>query len=284
MFGSDTKHFFIFDTKLKYINNEEKMSNKNIIYTRNYIDTVNTISPITSQFIFENKDGQVKLRGNNESGNCLFLLNAPKENLNFTGDEDNESKLCFLDFTKFFKLYKEFDKPNDDKTKEEHAVLDIEINDNTNEAVVMNVKSNKSPCNFKYRLANTDVIKKPIIKENPKLPEFVASINLSKEMVNVIMHRISMIDANYVTFELNEKTCKFIGKNNITNQEYSEEIALDTEVDKPLKVTIKAEAFTLLPTADYLVNFSEQFLTRFEQQRADGIDLTLFLTAVKSEN
>ena len=226
------------------------MSNKNIIYTRNYIDTVNTISPITSQFIFENKDGQVKLRGNNESGNCLFLLNAPKENLNFTGDEDNESKLCFLDFTKFFKLYKEFDKPNDDKTKEEHAVLDIEVNDNLNEAVVMNVKSNKSPCNFKYRLANTDVIKKPIIKENPKLPEFVASINLSKEMVNVIMHRISMIDANYVTFELNEKTCKFIGKNNITNQEYSEEIALDTEVDKPLKVTIKAEAFTLLPRVD----------------------------------
>ena len=260
------------------------MSNKNIIYTRNYIDTVNTISPITSQFIFENKDGQVKLRGNNESGNCLFLLNAPKENLNFTGDEDNESKLCFLDFTKFFKLYKEFDKPNDDKAKEEHAVLDIEINDDRNEAVVMNVKSNKSPCNFKYRLANTDVIKKPIIKENPKLPEFVASINLSKEMVNVIMHRISMIDANYVTFELNEKTCKFIGKNNITNQEYSEEIALDTEVDKPLKVTIKAEAFTLLPTADYSVNFSEQFLTRFEQQRADGINLTLFLTAVKSEN
>ena len=32
------------------------MSNTNIIYTRNYIDTVNTISPITSQFIFENKE------------------------------------------------------------------------------------------------------------------------------------------------------------------------------------------------------------------------------------
>lgn len=49
-------NIFIFDIKLKYINNEEKMSNKNIIYTRNYIDTVNTISPITSQFIFENKE------------------------------------------------------------------------------------------------------------------------------------------------------------------------------------------------------------------------------------
>lgn len=92
------------------------------------------------------RNGQVKLRGNNESGNCLFLLNAPKENLNFTGDSDDESKLCFLDFTKFFKLYKEFDKPSDDKAKEEHAVLDIEINDNTNEAVIMNVKSNKDSC------------------------------------------------------------------------------------------------------------------------------------------
>ena len=41
--------------KLKH-KQEEKMSNKNIIYTRNYIDAVNTISPITSQFIFENKE------------------------------------------------------------------------------------------------------------------------------------------------------------------------------------------------------------------------------------
>lgn len=37
------------------------MSNKNIIYTRNYIDTVNTISPITSQFIFENKERKGKV-------------------------------------------------------------------------------------------------------------------------------------------------------------------------------------------------------------------------------
>ena len=48
-------NIFIFNTKLKH-KQEEKMSNKNIIYTRNYIDTVNTISPITSQFIFENKE------------------------------------------------------------------------------------------------------------------------------------------------------------------------------------------------------------------------------------
>lgn len=260
------------------------MKNKNINYTRNYIETVNTITPITSQLIFVNKEGQVKVRGNNESGNCLFLLNAPKENLDFIGDEETESKLCFLDFTKFFKLFKEFDKPNDDKSKDEHAVMNIDINEETNEAVIMNIKSNKNPCNFKYRLANTDVIKKPMIKENPQLPEFIASINLSKEMVNVIMHRISMIEANYVTFELNEKTCKFIGKNNITNQEYSEEIILDTEVDKPVKATIKADAFKLLPVASYFVNFSEQHLIRFEQQRADGIDLTLFMTAVKSEN
>lgn len=259
------------------------MNNKNIVYNKNYIETVNTITPITSQFIFENKEGKVKLRGNNESGNCLFLLNAPKENFDFTGD-DTETNLCFLDYTKFYKLYKEFDNPNDDTAKNEQAVLDIEINENTNEAVIMNIKSNMTKCNFKYRLANTDVIKKPIIKENPKLPTFVASINLSKSMVDILMHRISMIDANYVTFELNEKNCKFIGKNNMTMQEYSEDIKLDTEVDNPIKVTIKADAFKLLPTADYAINFSEQHLIRFEQQRTDGIDLTLFMTTIKGEN
>ena len=121
------------------------MNNKNIVYNKNYIETVNTITPITSQFIFENKEGKVKLRGNNESGNCLFLLNAPKENFDFTGD-DTESNLCFLDYTKFYKLYKEFDNPNDDATKNEQAVLDIEINEDTNEAVIMDIKSNKTKC------------------------------------------------------------------------------------------------------------------------------------------
>lgn len=257
--------------------------NKNINYNKNYIETVNTITPIVAQFIFENKEGMVKLRGNNDSGNCLFILNAPKENFDFTGD-DTESKLCFLDYTKFYKLYKEFDNPNDDAALDEKAVLDIQINDETNEAVIMDVKSSKTKCNFKYRLASDSVIKKPIIKENPKLPEFVASINLSKDMVDVLMHRISMVDANYVSFELGGKNCKFTGKNNVTMQEYSEDISLDTEVDSPVKVTLKADAFKLLPTADYAVNFSEQHLIRFEQQRTDGIDLTLFMTTIKGEN
>ena len=181
-------------------------------------------------------------------------------------------------------MYKEFDNPNEDAAKDEKAVLEIQINDETNEAVMMDVKSNKTKCSFKYRLASDSVIKKPIIKENPKLPEFVASINLSKDMVDVLMHRISMVDANYVSFELEGKNCKFTGKNNVTMQEYSEDISLDTEVDSPVKVTLKADAFKLLPTADYAVNFSEQHLIRFEQQRTDGIDLTLFMTTIKGEN
>lgn len=257
------------------------MIKKNVKYTNNYFETVNTLSPINVQFMFEKKDGQVKLRGNNDSGNCLFILKAPKDNFDFAEDKD-ESTLCMLDYTKFYKFYKEFDNVDEkDNNNSEQAVLDVAVNENTDEPVLMDISSNKTKCNFKYCLANTDVIKKPIIKENPKMPEFVTSIKLSKDVVNLLMHRIGMVDANFINFTLNGDICTFTGKNNVTMQEYSENIKLETPVDKTINVIVKADAFKLLPTADYDVYFSEQHLIKYEQKRDDELDLTLFMTTVK---
>lgn len=161
---------------------------KEMNYKLSFINVVDSLSKINPQLMFKHKDGKIKLRANNASKNCLYLMDAPESYFGFDGE-----CLCMIDYKKFKGFFDVFNNISSDEKKSEETLISVEY-DGDNEPIQMNLKSSKRSAAFNYRLANKDVIMKPVIKENPEMPPFVASkLNLSTAQMKEINEMISLL-------------------------------------------------------------------------------------------
>lgn len=241
-------------------------------YELSFIDTINQLSGINSQLMFEHKDGKIKVRANTPSKTILYYLNAPESYFNFKG-----TNLCMIDYKEFVKYFKTFNKPSKDASENEVPELFVEPDVN-GEPLNMVIKSSKNDAQLTYRLCDADVIQKPTIPETPSLPPFSnATLHLTEKQMKQISEMITLISPENIKFKVDGDKCTIRLFNKMSNNKFEQVYKLSESVESKFTLDVAIAGYNLLPCVEYNISFSDLGLLKYTPVRSDDIDLVVYL-------
>lgn len=245
---------------------------KQMNYDSKFIDLMTELAAINPQLIFKQADGKISVKAIEKTEKSIcYLLDAPKDAFSF----ESES-LAMIDFTRFISYFNTFNKVNKDEKLCDTPILSVEYSDDGEEARIMHINSTKQKCSFKHRLADEDAIVKPNFNRI-KFASVDASLKISDEQLANLVAMKKLTDADRIKWSFHDSVCTLTLYNTRTTDTYETDIDLTQAVETPFEYSTLAKGLPMIPTGSYTVEVSKTGIMSFKQERADGIDLILYL-------
>jgi len=243
-------------------------------YDSKFISLMTELAAINPTLIFrKNADGDkvtVKAIEQQDKSIC-YILDADKAVFDF----ESES-LAMLDFNRFISYFNTFNKANKDENLSDTPILSVEYSDDGQEARIMHINSSKQKCSFKHRLADEDAIVKPSFNRI-KFPSIDAKLSIADEQLTNLVSMKKLTDADRIKWSFHDSVCTLTLYNTRTTDTYETDFVLDASVDAPFEFSTLAKGLPMIPDGSYKIEVSKSGIMSLTQERADGIDLVLYL-------
>lgn len=240
-------------------------------YELNFIDTVSTLAPITSQLIFkkethEDQTKTIEIKANDVTRSLLYTMSAPEKYFNFQGNN-----FALIDYTKFNSYFNTF-RP---KEAEKAPLLSTEP-DAEGEPAFVYINSQISTAQIKQTLANIDVIAKPIfetINEGNADTDF----EFTEAEFSELKKMVSMLDADSAKFTVNGDVVTVCLFSTRSADKFDKQYKANVTAETPFELVCPSKAISLIPDGAYRVTIDKDGLVVFHQKREDEIVLTLYV-------
>lgn len=210
-----------------------------IKYNPMFLDMVKELSKISPKILFSKSDDSVLVR--HKENEISFVLKTSDSNFDF-----NSTKLGFLDFSKFYDLYKIFKNPTLTHTEEGKIFIQ------------------SGPNKVTFVPSNPDLIRNTF-NEMVEV-EDVLTFNLTKEQLSNLNKMIGKINpgANgsaYVTVQLTDGNLKLVLSNKVVPNTFEMEVDLEDKTTPDVEAKFSCDILARAPENDYIVSVSETAIT-----------------------
>lgn len=239
------------------------MSKKvNVIFEKEYLTLLKDLSNINDKILVKKTDDEeyIEIESKNAQTTVAYILKAPMDNFNFSGDE-----VGFYKFSEFSELLNAFEEP---KLKQDDSKFEI----------------NEGKSKITYYTADPEAIPPVFKKMEFEDPEI--TFTLTEEEFSNLKKMCSLLQAETISFSIKNGKLKvgLLGEDK-EDSSYEKEFeidSLDTEDDVTLETP--KDIFLLAPKGEYEVQIKEAGIVRFVYVNDSDYELELFTAENEDED
>lgn len=245
---------------------------KQMNYDPAFINIMTELAAINPQLIFKHEDDKVTVKAIDiKNKSICYFLDAPSTAFNFESDS-----FAVIDFNRLVSYYKTFNVVGKTDELSDTPELSVEYTDDSNEAIVLHIKSSKTKAEFKHRLANEEVIIKPNFNKI-KFPSTDTSFKIDEKELTHIIKMLKLTGADRIKWAFSGSVCTVTLFNTRTNDTFESELPIETVIETPFEFVTVSDGVNLLPNGSYKIVVSKAGIMSFTQIREDEINLELYI-------